>query len=59
MHPIRCGATARGLNPVGHGADRAALREGSSEREGGGGGNQLETQLLLLPIYKREGEPRS
>jgi hypothetical protein len=28
-------------------------------RERGGGGDQFETQQLLLPIYKREGEPRS
>jgi len=60
MHPVRRGATARGLDPVGHGADRATPREGASERERerGGGGDQFVTQQLLLPIYKREGEPR-
>jgi len=29
------------------------------ERERGEGGDQFETQWLLLAIYKREGEPRS
>jgi len=47
------------MDPVGHGAIRAAPREGASERERGeGGGNQFVTQWLLLPIYKREREPR-
>ena len=58
MHPVRCGATMSGLDLVGHGADRATPREGASERERGGG-DQFETQQLLLPIYKREGEMRS
>ena len=53
MHPIQRGATARGLDPMGHGADRAAPREGASKRERGG--DQFETQRLLLLIYKREG----
>ena len=55
MPPFQHGATTRGLDPVGHGTNRAALREGASERVGGGkGGDQFETQWLL-PIYKREG----
>jgi len=45
----------RGLDPVGHGANRAAPREGSSKREGGEGGDQFETQWLHLPIYQRDG----
>ena len=54
MHPVRRGAIVRGLDPVGHGANRAAPREGASKREMGGG-DQFETQRLLLSIYKREG----
>jgi hypothetical protein len=59
MHPVRRGATARGLDLVGHGADRAAQRNGASTRtrkreKEGGGGDQSITQWLLLPIYKRE-----
>ena len=54
MHLVRCGSTTRGLDPVGHGANRAAPREGASKREMGGG-DQFKTQWLLLPIYKREG----
>ena len=46
MPPFQHGATTRGLDPMGHGVDRATPREG---------GDQFETQWLLLPIYKREG----
>jgi hypothetical protein len=59
MQTVRHGATVRGLDPVGQGADRAAPREGARERERGEeGGDRFVTQWLLLPIYKREGEPR-
>jgi len=47
------------MDPVGHGANRTSPREGANERERENGrGDQFETQWLLLPIYKREGEPR-
>ena len=37
MHPVGCSATTRGLDLVGYGIDRAALKEGASERERGEG----------------------
>jgi hypothetical protein len=63
MHPVRRGATTRGLGLVGHGTDRAALREGASkrerERERGEGVTSLKHNGYSCQFIKERGEPRS
>jgi hypothetical protein len=44
---------------VGHGADRAALREGASERERGEGVTSLKHNGYSCQFIKERGEPRS
>ena len=60
MHPVRRGAIVRGLDPVGHGIDRAAPREEANERERGGeGATSLKHNGYSCQFIKERGEPRS
>jgi len=55
MHPVRRGATTRGLDPVGHGVDRAAPREGAIERERGEGATNLKHNGYSCHFIKERG----